>query len=147
MKTIIPFLVFFLSAFTIYAQPSKEKKEQIKSLKTAFITTELELTPAEAEKFWPIYNTFEEKQFNLRAKSMKFFRGQSDSANITEKEAIEILAQMEILEEETHQLKKRFIQDLKVVISPVKIIKLKKAEEDFNRKLLRQYKGGHDKRK
>ena len=53
-------LLFSLMGFT---QDDPSKKEKIKALKTAFITTELDLTSAEAEKFWPIYNAFEEKQF------------------------------------------------------------------------------------
>jgi hypothetical protein len=50
-----------------------------------------------------------------------------------------MLAQMESTEDELYQLKKKFISNLKGVISPIKILKLKKAEENFNRKLLQQY--------
>lgn len=147
MRTIIPFAVFLLSIFTIQAQPSKEKKEQIKALKTAFITTELELTPQEAEKFWPVYNAFDEKQFELRSKKMKAFQERANTDSLTEKEASDMLAQIEAMEDESYQLRKKFIQDLKNIISPVKILKLRKAEEDFNRKLLKQYKGERGKRK
>ena len=44
----------------------QEKKEQIKALKVAFITTELNLTPEEAAKFWPIFNAFEDKQKEIK---------------------------------------------------------------------------------
>lgn len=37
------------------AQPPKER---IKALKVAYITKELNLTSAEAEKFWPVYNDY-----------------------------------------------------------------------------------------
>ena len=50
-----------------------------------------------------------------------------------------MLAQLESTEDELYQLKKKFVANLKGVISPVKILKLKKAEENFNRKLLKQY--------
>ncbi|RAR48595.1 sensor of ECF-type sigma factor [Flavobacterium lacus] len=117
------------------------KREKIKTLKTAFITTELSLTQQEAEKFWPIYNAFEEKQFELRHEKMKSYmkRMDSDLDTMSEKEASNLLAQMENVEEETHQLRKKLVADLKSVISSHKIIKLKKAEEDFNRNLLKQY--------
>jgi hypothetical protein len=46
---------------------------------------------------------------------------------------------MESTEDELYQLKKKFISNLKGIISPIKILKLKKAEENFNRKLLQQY--------
>ena len=45
---------------------------------------------------------------------------------------------VEKIEEDLFNLKKKFIKDLQGVISAKKIIKLKKAEEDFNRELLKQ---------
>jgi hypothetical protein len=43
----------------------KRKREQIKVLKAAFFT-EIGFTTSEAEKFWPVYNTYDDKQFELR---------------------------------------------------------------------------------
>ena len=61
---------------------------------------------------------------------------------ITEKEALSLLSQIESTEDELYQLRKKLITDLKGVISAQKIIKLRKAEEDFNRNLLKQFRGG-----
>ena len=61
--------------------------------------------------------------------------------NLSEKEANNLINQMEYAEEEGHLLKKKFIIKLKTILPAVKIIKLKKAEEQFSRKLLQQYKG------
>ena len=38
----------------------------MQALKIAFITQRLDLTSAEAEKFWPIYNEYEVEINNLR---------------------------------------------------------------------------------
>jgi hypothetical protein len=35
---------------------SKEQREKLELFKIQFITKKLDLTPAEAEKFWPVYN-------------------------------------------------------------------------------------------
>lgn len=48
---------------------------------------------------------------------------------------------MENAEEETYLLKKKLITKLKTVLPAVKIVQLKRAEEQFSRKLLQQYKG------
>lgn len=120
----------------------KQKKEQLKSLKVAFITSELDLTADELAKFWPLYNAFDEKQSEIRRTKMKSYLDRMDSENfdtVSEKEAATLLAQMESSEEEMYQLRKKFIGSLKSVLPAVKILKLKKAEEDFNRKLLQQY--------
>jgi hypothetical protein len=63
MKKLL-FTIAFASMFTIaFAQedPSEltEKKQQnIEALKVAFISKELDLTPEEAQKFWPVYNQY-----------------------------------------------------------------------------------------
>lgn len=135
-------ILLFLLSIQAFAQPQRgEKKEQIKALKVGFITTELALTSDEASKFWPLYNTFEDKQFDLRIQKMKAFKGRMDSDldKMSEKEASALLAQMETNEDELYQARKKFIASLRGVLPSVKIIKLKKAEDDFNRKLLQQY--------
>lgn len=128
----------------------KEKKEKIKSMKIAYITTELNLTIDEAAKFWPLYNSFEEKQQEIRKQKLKGYLDRVDDEDfdkLTDKEATTILAQMETTEEELFQLRKKFVASLKGVISPIKILKLKKAEEGFNRKLLQQYRDNKLKRR
>ena len=143
LKKILLILLLLVS-FNFYAQGEsmKEKKEQIKALKVAFFTTELDLTTTEAERFWPIYNSYDDKQFELRHQKMKtYMRRMSDGSldKITEKEANTFLAQMEDTEEELFLVRKKFMQNVRTILPAVKIVKLKKAEEDFNRKLLQQY--------
>ncbi len=38
--------------------PSEKKQQDIEALKVAFISKELDLTPEEAQKFWPLYNQY-----------------------------------------------------------------------------------------
>ena len=134
-------LLFFSSLSTFAQNEMKEKREQIKSMKVAFLTNELDLNSSEAEKFWPIYNSFEEKEFELKHLKMRSFikRHREGKDKITEKEAGFLLNQMETNEEEFYLLRKKFILNLKGILPASKIIKLKKSEEDFNRKLLLQY--------
>jgi len=138
----LTFLFFTLISF---GQPDnfKEKKDKIKSLKIAFITEELSLTTDEAAKFWPVYNAFDEKQHELRKQKFHSFAGKADDnmENLSEKEALTLLASIESNEDELYQIRKKFVTNLKAFLPAVKIIKLKKAEEDFNRKLLKQYRG------
>ncbi|WDO12535.1 sensor of ECF-type sigma factor [Flavobacterium sp. WW92] len=130
-------LAFALSA----SAQGNDKREQIKALKTAFITTELSLTSDEAAKFWPVYNSFDEKQFELKHQKMRALGKKIEGIDsMSDKEALVVINQMEDYEEELFQNRRKLVSSLKSIISPVKILKLKKAEDDFNRKLLRQYK-------
>ena len=40
---------------------SEKKQQDIQALKAAFISKELDLTPDEAQKFWPVYNQYEKE--------------------------------------------------------------------------------------
>ena len=134
-------LVFLLISSLSFAQDYKERREKVKALKVAFITEKLELTTEEAQKFWPLYNAFDDKQSELRHEKMRAILDRFKPGNVeklSEKDASNSLAQMEKIEEDLFNLKKKFIKDLQGVISAKKIIKLKKAEEDFNRELLKQ---------
>lgn len=136
--------ILLLVSFSFFAQGKKmlEKKEEIFALKVAFITNKLPLTSSEAEKFWPIYNAFEDKQFELKhEKSLVFLKKMDDEtlSKMSEKEAASLLVKMEYAEEEIFQMRKKLLISLKPILSQVKLIKLKKAEEEFNKKLLLQY--------
>ncbi|WP_291285969.1 sensor of ECF-type sigma factor [Flavobacterium sp.] len=143
IKNILPIILFFIS-FSFYAQNDKtdEKREKIKAYKVSFLTTELELTSTEAEKFWPIYNTYDDKQYELRHEKMKMYLRKLDDDNIStmsEKEAAALLSQIESADKELYVLRDKYNSNLKKILSARKILKLKKSEDDFNRKLLKQY--------
>ncbi|POS01615.1 sensor of ECF-type sigma factor [Flavobacterium croceum] len=136
----ITFLFIILVSFNTWSQRGRlaQKKEEVKSLKVAFITNELDLTTAEAEKFWPLFNEFEKKQNDIRKQKLKNYIDRSDAENLSEKDAASLLVQMETAEEELFQLRKKFIASLKNVLPASKIIKLKRAEDKFSKKLLQQ---------
>ena len=126
------------------------KSERIKSLKIAHITEELDLTSSEAEKFWPIYNEFDDAMMAIRKKQ----RG--DSNGKLHKEGIDALTDEEanilidkMLEMKTTELayRKELVANLKGVLPPKKIIKLQQAERSFKEKLLRRLKEKKGKRK
>ena len=143
IKNILPILLFLIS-FSFYAQNNKDddKREKVKAYKVSFLTTELELSSTEAEKFWPIYNAYDDKQFELRHDKMKTLMRKLDDDNLnslSEKDAAALLSQMESTDKELYLLRDKYNTSLKKILTAKKILKLKKSEDDFNRKLLKQY--------
>lgn len=143
IKNILPLLLFLIS-FSIFAQSGKidEKREKIKAFKVSFLTTELELTSTEAEKFWPIYNAYDDKQYELKYLKMKtYLRKLKDDNlnNLSDKDATTLLSQIESTDKEIYQLREKYMNSLKKILPAKKILLLKKSEDDFNRKLLQQY--------
>ena len=139
-KFILPIIILFVTSLS-FSQGFRDKKEKVKALKVAYITEQLDLTTDEAQKFWPVYNAFDDKQGELRHEKMRAILDRFQPGNVdklSEKEASALLIQMEKIEEDLFNLRNKFIKDLQGVISAKKIIKLTKAEEDFNRELLKQ---------
>jgi hypothetical protein len=145
MKTKLILPLFILFSISMFGQKDdhKEKREQIKALKVSFLTTELSLTSEESEKFWPIYNVYEEKQWQIRHNKMRPIIKKLDEIGLdkmSEKEAAGFLEKLQDADEELFNLRNKLVADLKPVIGSAKILKLKKAEDDFNKKLLEKYK-------
>lgn len=112
-----------------------QHQEKFKSEKIAFITTELELTPAEAEKFWPVYNQMAAEQKEALDATMKAFKELN--------EAIKSEADDATLSRLTHNYAKansafqaiddKYVDQFTKVIPAKKVAKLYLCEEKFRR--------------
>ena len=123
---------------------SQKKRDQIKAYKTAYITEVLDLSVKEAEQFWPIYNEFSKKEHQLKRVEIRKIRKKIRAAGgidtFSDLEATKILANLIQIENDIHIAKTKMLTELKKVLSSKKIIKLHRAEQDFNRKLLNRFK-------
>ena len=140
MKKLIPIIVLLISC-SVFSQDKSEIRERIKAQKVAFITERLSLTADEAQTFWPIYNAFEAKTEKIRSEDLRAIKiKMRKSPELTEQEADDLLAKLVKAEDAMHAAKQKLVKDLKTVISSEKIIKLKGAEDEFNRRLLEKLK-------
>ncbi|WP_299116620.1 sensor of ECF-type sigma factor [uncultured Winogradskyella sp.] len=135
MKRLIPILLLFFS-ISSFAQGGEKMKERIKTQKVAFLTEKLSLTTEEAQQFWPIYNAFETKVDKIKSDVLRPIKQEMRGGNVSDKRADELLEQLIKTENDMHQAKLQLVEDLKKVISSKKIMLLKAAEDQFNRKLL-----------
>ena len=150
MKMKILFLGMLMLICTIsHAQDRRHDdrgSERLKSQKIAFISSQLDLTVDEAEKFWPIYNKYQDKQDALRKESRAYISDAKDSdETITEDEAKGIVMKGLEMEEKELELKKAFVEEASNVVSMKKIAKLKMVEREYKRsmidKIKKRYKG------
>jgi len=142
MKNISRILIVFLFALSISVNAQNPRRDKIKALKTAHVTNALDLSADEAQQFWPIYNEFEKKLETLRKNEMQQIREKFISGidNLSDKEANDLIdASLKIkrLELEEREI---LVKKLRAVISPKKILKLKKAEDEFRKILFEQIK-------
>jgi hypothetical protein len=90
-KSIITLIMAALVSAAVWAQtdhqgPQKNgpSKEKIESLRRAYYTKELNLSPTEAEKFWPIYNSFEENKKQHQKKMKQLHEDTSSIQNMSD---------------------------------------------------------------
>lgn len=139
IKYVLP--LFMLCTMLAFGQ--QDRRDQIAELKSSHIEVALKLTAAEAQKFWPLYLNCEQKMEDVRQQKLRPLNNKLDEKGVdalSPKDAQLYLSQIEAAEEEIHNLKKKLMSDLRTVIGPKKVLKLKAAEEDFNRVLLNKYK-------
>lgn len=57
MRKILLFLILSLPVLAS-AQDNPKRDNKLQSLEIAYLTKELNLSPEEAQKFWPVYNQY-----------------------------------------------------------------------------------------
>ncbi len=138
-RIILGISLLLLSSLTLVAQ---NNRGQIKALKTAFITNALELSPSEAEKFWPIYNQFDQNMHKFKAvktqQLARTIRLAGGIEKLSESESERILKEFIDIDYNVANEKKKLHKNLTGIISSKKIIKLLRAEQNFNKELLKR---------
>lgn len=114
---------------------SQEALDKIQSAKIALITERLELTPEQAEKFWPLYHEYSRERQTLR-QEYRTFRQSNDGRELSEEESKRLLEQGQRLKERQLNIDKVYSERLNQVISNRQMLQLRTAEDDFRRMLL-----------
>jgi len=146
-KTIINCSVFsflLLLNISISAQTNNstpaEKKAKLDAWHTAFLTSEMQLTTEEAQKFWPIYNEYKVEMENLE-KPVKAVGKTIEQMSDAE------LRQMIYKELDNEQqrvnMNKKYIDRFLTILPAIKIVRLKKAEREFKKMVLEQWRDNH----
>lgn len=140
MKYITLTLLILGMSFGSSAQ-EKEKKENRKAKKIAFITQKLDLTPAEAEKFWPVYNEAETERIALR-KEHKAAKPDKKISEMTDTEVETLIDKGLEMQQKELDLRKKYHAKFKEILPIKKVAKLIHLEHEF-KKSQKQKKGDH----
>jgi len=139
-------LIGLIGTSTTYGQtdpksdPTSDRKEdcdKVDKLKIAYITTELNLTTDEAEKFWPIYNECETKIKDLRKANREIQRNLDESYDtITNEDAKKKMATLFDNDTKELAIKKEYAEKFSKLIGDKRALKLLSLEHEFKRELL-----------
>jgi hypothetical protein len=133
----------FIFSFIFFNQSANaqdgERFERVEAILVAHITKSLDLSAAEAEKFWPVFNEFSKTEFELRVSQRKIMRViNTKLESLSDKEISDYNLKIDKIREDLYKNENDLYKDLKGILSDKKILKLKFARENFQRHLLQQ---------
>jgi hypothetical protein len=128
MKKNILLLLIMLGSFNLVSaqENPNQQGEKVQALKIAFITQKLQLTSIEAEKFWPVYNQYENE--------IKSLRSNNQNGDVLENE------------EKLLNIRKKYKPSFEKIIGPEKVNQLFSAEKEFRNVLIKRLKNRNQQR-
>jgi hypothetical protein len=142
MKKIVLIFLFFALLFKLEPLAAQSEKDKVEALRISFITKKVELTQAESEKFWPVYNEYNDKLRAIKKNLRQSYRKKSET--LTDKEAEELYYLDLQSKQAEMDLHRQYSEMIKGIIGVKKFVKLRVAEEEFKREIIEQIKGKSD---
>jgi len=146
MRTMQLFFAVGLILMTLQVQVNAQDEsfDRMKSIKIAYITERLGLTPQEAEVFWPVYNDFEnhkgEIHHNRRKLTEDFMKNQE---NLSDAEVIKMLDEYTKYNKAESELLIQIDKKFREILPPAKVMKLNIAEVQFRNYLINKFREQH----
>lgn len=136
--------LILLTAAKLTAQPDPDemdetRRNKIETLKRAYISEKLELTVAEAEKFWPVYNEFDASKTNNR-KEIRKLNKKLKEGSASDKEVLVLIDEINLKRKAEIDLEAKFLRDVMPVLGARKVMKLTQIQKDFQRELMKKIK-------
>lgn len=144
MKKIFLFVVLLAFGSVTIAQPKdkdhESRWEKYRAEKVAFLTSNLELSPDEAQKFWPVYNQLEKERWQAqklrREMEEKVLEAEETmSDNKIKQLTREFAGSMQKEAELLTSYNEKFLD----ILPSVKVLKLYKAENEFRMYMIKKF--------
>lgn len=147
MKRIVSLILtlIFLTSVTMYAQnrPMPNMKEWMKELrqyKHDMFAKRLNLSREQQEKFFPLYdemdNSVMELNRNTRMLEDKIVRSKDKVSDLEYEKSAEAIYEMT---KKQGEIEMEYFAKFKTILTPQQLFRLKQAERDFSRELMRQH--------
>jgi hypothetical protein len=139
MKKIIIFLLIILTIPVTKSSAQNSNLEKLNDYKIGFFTKKMNLTSAEAEKFWPVYNDYQSQRNQIQLEKLRLNRNFNQNESTLNEKQLEEMGDKYIdclVQEST--LAVAFHKKLKEVLPPVKVIRYYQAENQYKIQLLNE---------
>ena len=139
MKKAVLIMLMLSSVPALRLSAQNSAVERLNAYKIAFFTRSLNLTSQEAEKFWPVYNEFQNKKTDIQQERAQLNRKINQTgmtmSDTERSEAADNLVNMEVKEA---NLSLEYHKKFKEILSPAKLLRLYQAENQYRQQLLNE---------
>jgi len=143
MKRVLFTLVFASFGMLLWAQQSNDYVELMRSVikteKKAAISEVMELSTAEADLFWPLYNEYNEKRYQVGTKLVKLVGEYAENfTNMTDELATDYWKRNMAIDMELLKLEKSYYKKFLKVLDPQRTFRYFQAENKIENLMLAQ---------
>ncbi|WP_297100232.1 hypothetical protein [uncultured Draconibacterium sp.] len=119
---------------------NNDRWERYRNEKVAFFTTNLDFTPEEAQKFWPVYNQMEKEMGEFQQKRHELEdKVRNVDENLSNKELTKLTREHVAIGKTEAEVREKYNEEFLKILPPLKVIKLYKAEYEFRIYMFRKY--------
>lgn len=134
-------LAFLLMGNAASAQDNQRKggkdwRDRMKAEKIAFLTDAMDLTSAEAERFWPVYNKCEAEKKAAWTKVMKAYKDLQDAMDggkVSKEDFSTLLEKYFKAWDENRGIDEKYSHEYLKILSAEKVARLYIGEENFRK--------------
>ncbi|NCB07964.1 MAG: hypothetical protein EOM73_07375 [Bacteroidia bacterium] len=137
LTAVFSFLILFANA---QDEQHKARWEKYRSEKISFLTDKMEMSPAEAQKFWPVYNELEKMRWEAQKTRRDLEMKVNDTkATLSKKEATQLTRDFTGSMEKEGALLVKYNEEFLKILPPEKVLKLYQAENEFRMYMIQKF--------
>jgi hypothetical protein len=142
MKKTVMVLMVLLIFPVVRSSAQNSNLEKLNAFKIGFFTKRLDLTSAEAEKFWPVYNEYQDQRNKLQLEKALIIRNfNRNQSSLNDIQLTEMGDKLIALITRESSLEVEFHKKLKEIFPPAKVIQFYQVENQYKAQLLNELQG------
>lgn len=131
---LVTLLLLFIISLSGFSQNRENRFQKIETAKIAFITKKLDLTPQEAQKFFPLYNEYRKEMREIQHKNRE------DRKDFKQRKGLEF-------DSNVLNCKKKYRAQFTTAISATKASRFFEVEREFREQLFKELENRNKKKK
>jgi len=140
-KTVIVLMVLLIFP-VVRTSAQNSNLEKLNAFKIGFFTKRLDLNSAEAEKFWPVYNEYQDQRNKLQLEKALIIRNfNRNESSLNDIQLTEMGDKLIALITRESSLEVEFHKKLKEIFPPAKVIQFYQVENQYKAQLLNELQG------